>query len=166
MLCGRRHAYFCRVLPERGLLQGRPLLPTGWGAGEELTKSWPTSEQLCVQNLALAISCCFSPAKSMYNIRLVRSWPRVGHGLANFWHEHFRVEIAGVFLAVVLWQHPILVRFLRMCTVVLGLTEVGEGVWNPWASKPQISKFARLQSYEFTKTRKDWEWPGKSKWGA
>ena len=31
----------------------------GWGVGEELTKSWPTFEQLCVQNLALAISCCF-----------------------------------------------------------------------------------------------------------
>ena len=31
----------------------------GWGVGEELTKSWPTFEHLCVQNLALAISCCF-----------------------------------------------------------------------------------------------------------
>ena len=25
--------------------------------------------------------------------------------VANFEHEHFRAEIAGVFLAVVLWQH-------------------------------------------------------------
>ena len=45
-------------------MQGRPLqLPMGWGVGEELTKSWPTFEQLCVQNLALAISYCFSPTK-------------------------------------------------------------------------------------------------------
>ena len=58
----------------RGLLQGRPLqLPMGWGVGEELTKSWPTFEQLCVQNLALAISYCFSPTKSAYKIRLARS---------------------------------------------------------------------------------------------
>ena len=36
----------------RGLLQGRLLpLPMGWGVGEELTKSWPTFEQLCVQIL-------------------------------------------------------------------------------------------------------------------
>ena len=31
----------------------------GWRVGEELTKSWPTFEQFCVQNLALAISCHF-----------------------------------------------------------------------------------------------------------
>ena len=44
----------------RGLLQGRPLqLPMGWGVGEELTKSWPTFEQLCVQNLAWAIFVLF-----------------------------------------------------------------------------------------------------------
>ena len=44
-------SYFSGVA--RGLLQGRPLqLPMGWGVGEELTKSWPTCEQLCVQNLA------------------------------------------------------------------------------------------------------------------
>ena len=44
----------------RGLLHGRPLqLPMGWGVGKELTKSWPTFEQLCVQNLAPAISYCF-----------------------------------------------------------------------------------------------------------
>ena len=43
----------------------------GWGVGEELTKSWPTFEQLCVQNLALAISCCFSPTKSVYKIQLI-----------------------------------------------------------------------------------------------
>ena len=48
----------------RGLLQGRPLqLPMGWGVGKELTKSWPTLEQLCVQNLARAISYYFSPTK-------------------------------------------------------------------------------------------------------
>ena len=29
----------------------------GRGVGDELTKSWPAFEQLCVQNLALAISC-------------------------------------------------------------------------------------------------------------
>ena len=47
----------------RGLLQGRPLrLLMGWGAGEELTKSWPTFERLRVQDLALAISYCFSPS--------------------------------------------------------------------------------------------------------
>ena len=44
----------------RGLLQGRPLqFPMGWGVGEELTKSWPTFEQLYVQNLALAIRTAF-----------------------------------------------------------------------------------------------------------
>ena len=49
----------------RGLLQGRPLqLPMGWGVGEELTKSWPTFEQLCVQNLAWAISYCCLPPKA------------------------------------------------------------------------------------------------------
>ena len=69
----------------RGLLQGRSLqLPMGWGVGEQLTKSWPTFEQLCVQNLALAISCCFSPTMSEYKIQLAGSWPRLGHGLANF----------------------------------------------------------------------------------
>ena len=94
-------------------------LPMGWGVGDELTKSWPTFEQLCVQNLALAISYCFSPTKSAYKIRLARSWPRVGQRLANFWHEHFRVEIAGVFLAVVLWQHPklVLTAFQRCCAI-------------------------------------------------
>ena len=56
----------------RGILQGRPLqLPMGWGVDKELTKSWPTYEQLCVQNLALAISCCFSRTKSTYEIRLL-----------------------------------------------------------------------------------------------
>ena len=69
----------------KGLLQGRPLqLPMGWEVGEELTKSWPTFEQLCVQNLAWAISYCFGPTKSAYKIRLARSWPRVGHGLPTF----------------------------------------------------------------------------------
>ena len=58
----------------RELLQGRPLqLPMGWGVGEELTKSRSTFEQLCVQNLALAISYSFSPTKSVYKIRLARS---------------------------------------------------------------------------------------------
>ena len=55
-------------------------LPMGWGVDEELTESWPTIEQLCVQNLALTISCCCSPTKSL----LARSWPRVGHGLPTF----------------------------------------------------------------------------------
>ena len=69
----------------KGLLQGEHLqLPMGWGVGEELTKSWPSFEKLCVQNLSLAISCCFSPTKSAYKIRLARSWPRVGHGLPTF----------------------------------------------------------------------------------
>ena len=58
----------------RGLLQGRPLqLLMRWGVGEELTKTWQTFEQLCVQNLGLAISYCFSPTKSVYKIRLARS---------------------------------------------------------------------------------------------
>ena len=34
------------------------------GVNKELTKNWLTFEQLCVQNLALAISCCFSPVKN------------------------------------------------------------------------------------------------------
>ena len=49
----------------RRLFQGRPLqLPMGWGVGQELSKSWPTCEQLCLQNLALAISCSCYPTKS------------------------------------------------------------------------------------------------------
>ena len=64
----------------RGLLQGRPLqFPIGWGAGVELTKSWPTPEQ----NLALGILCFFLNKRS-YKIRLPGSWPRVGHGLPTF----------------------------------------------------------------------------------
>ena len=48
----------------RGLLQGRPLqLPMEWGVGEESTKSWPTFEQFCVQNLALGVSCCSGAKK-------------------------------------------------------------------------------------------------------
>ena len=58
----------------RGLLQGRPLQPPmGWGVGEELAKSWPTFEQLSVQNLIWVISYCFSPSKSAYKIRLARN---------------------------------------------------------------------------------------------
>ena len=132
----------------RGRLQGRPLQPLmGWGVGEELTKSWPTFEQLCVQNLVLAISCCFSPTRSAYKIRLARSWPRVGHGLANFWHDNFRVEIAGVFL-VVLWQHPITAIFTGNPQKMGGL----EGEHKGWRLKmgfpseiaPSKSPFAVL----------------------
>ena len=39
---------------------------------------------------------------SQMNFSLQKSWIWV----ANVWHKHFRVEIAAVFLAVVLWQHP------------------------------------------------------------
>ena len=40
----------------------------GWGVGEELTKSWPTFEQLCVQNLAWAISYCFFSEQKLDNV--------------------------------------------------------------------------------------------------
>ena len=64
----------------RGLLQGRPLqLPMGWGVGEKLTKSWPTFEQLCVHNIALAISYCFSTSKSA--ARTKSGWLEVDHEL-------------------------------------------------------------------------------------
>ena len=55
----------------------------GWGVGEELTKSWPTFEQLCVQNLALAISCCFPPAKK--KARTKSGWLEVDQELDNGW---------------------------------------------------------------------------------
>ena len=80
------------------------------GVDQELANFWAT---LCT-NLALAISGCFSATKSAHKIGLARSAQnRAGQKLtkswtwvANFWHEHSHVEIAGVFLAVVLWQHP------------------------------------------------------------
>ena len=83
----------------RGLLQGRPLqLPMGWGVGKELTKSWPTFEQLCVQNLAWAISYCLSPRAHTKS-----GWLEVGQeldmGCQLLCHEHLRVEIAGVGLS-------------------------------------------------------------------
>ena len=68
----------------RGLLQGRPM---AWGVGEELIKSWPT--KLLWSNSVYKIMPWrfrfgFSPTKSACNIRLARSWPRVGHGLPTF----------------------------------------------------------------------------------
>ena len=53
----------------------------GWGVGEELTKSWPTFEQLCVQNLALAISYCFLLPKA----RTKSGWLEVDQELDNGW---------------------------------------------------------------------------------
>ena len=70
----------------RGLLQGRPLqLPMGWGVGDELTKSRPTFEQLCVQNLALAISYFFYPTKSAYKCTIKSGWLEVDQELDNSW---------------------------------------------------------------------------------
>ena len=98
-----------RVLPEDYCKED----PCNFPWGGELARSWPrvgqlltNSHQLCVQNLALALVCCFSWTKSTYKIRLARSWPEVRHGLPTFDTSIFRVEIAGVFIAVVLWQHP------------------------------------------------------------
>ena len=51
-----------QVLPE-DYCKEDPCNFHGWGVGEESTKSWPTFEQLCVQDLAWAISYCFPPAK-------------------------------------------------------------------------------------------------------
>ena len=84
----------------KGLLHGRPLqLARGWGVGEELNKSWPNFEQLCVQNLGLAISCCVSPTTSAYKIRLARSWPRVeDHGLPTFDSNISVLKLQGSFL--------------------------------------------------------------------
>ena len=66
-------------------LQGRPMrLPTGWGVGEELTKSWPTFEQLCVQSLPRRFLTVFLRPRARTKIRLARSRPRVGHGLPTF----------------------------------------------------------------------------------
>ena len=75
--------------PKRALRQSRPSR---------------TIEQLCVRNLAWHFSvfsyegCVQNPARQ----KLTNSWTWI----ANCSHEHFHVEIAGVFLAEVLWQHP------------------------------------------------------------
>ena len=83
----------------RGPLQGRPLkLPMGWRVDEELTKSWPIVEQLCLQSLAVAIFCCFSPTKTAHKIRLAGSSPRVGHGLPTFDTNISALKLQGSFL--------------------------------------------------------------------
>ena len=70
----------------------------GWGVGEELTKSWPTFEQLCVQNLALAISCCFSPTKSAYKIRWLEVDQELDNGWATFDTNISVLKLQGSFL--------------------------------------------------------------------
>ena len=88
-----------RVLPEDYCKEDPcNLIKKGWGVGEELTKSWPTFEQLWVQNLAWAFSYCFSPTESAYKIRLARSWPRVGHGLPTFDTNISVLKLQGSFL--------------------------------------------------------------------
>ena len=66
------------------------------GIDQELTNFWAT---LCVQNLALAISCCFSPTKSAYKIRLARSWPRVGQRFGSAIWAAWDSDL-GEFLAI------------------------------------------------------------------
>ena len=84
----------------RGLLQGRPLqLPMGWGVGEELTKSWPILTNSVYKILLGRFCTVFLLPRARANPagqKLTKSCTWV----ANFLHEHFRVEIAGVFLAV------------------------------------------------------------------
>ena len=68
----------------------------GWGVGEELTKSWPTFDQLCVQILLRRFHTVFLPPRA----RTKSGRPEVDQELDMGWqllHEHFRVEIAGVF---------------------------------------------------------------------
>ena len=84
--------------------------PWGGVLAMSLTKSWPTFEQLCVQNIALAISYCFF---SYQKKRTKSGWLEVDQGVGQtvgptFDTKHFRVEIEGFFLALVLWQHPTL----------------------------------------------------------
>ena len=81
-------------------------LPMGWGVGEELTKSWPTLEQLCVQNLAQAILCCFFSCQESGWLEVDQAGPSVGYGLPTFDTDISVLKLLGVFLAEVLWQHP------------------------------------------------------------
>ena len=53
-------AYMIRVLPEDYCKED----PCNFPWDGELAWNWPTFEQLCVQNLALAISYCFSPIRA------------------------------------------------------------------------------------------------------
>ena len=99
----------------RGLLQGRPLqLPTGRGVGAELTKSWPTFEQVCVTKSCPAISCCFSPT-SAYKTRLARSWPRVGHGLPTLTRTFPCWNCRGRSCSSPLATPKLIIEFLRGC---------------------------------------------------
>ena len=65
----------------------------GWRVGDELTKSWASFEQLCVQNLALAIFRTVFLLPSAYKIRLARIRADFREGDAT---KHFSVK-KGVF---------------------------------------------------------------------
>ena len=97
----------------RGPLQGRPLqFSDGMGSWRGINQELTNFEQLCVQNLALAISCCFSHSKSAHKIRLARNWPSVEHGLLQPLTRTFpcwNYNKPKVFLPKLLWQHPIFV---------------------------------------------------------
>ena len=83
----------------RGLLQGRPLqLPMECGVAEELTKSWPTFDQLCVQNLARAISSCFFSYQERGQNPAGQKLTKGCTWVANFLHEHSVLKLQGSFL--------------------------------------------------------------------
>ena len=98
---------FSRVLPEDHCKED----PCNFPWGGVLATSWPRVGQLLSNSVYKILlgrlrTVLLIPTKSVYKIRLARSWPRTG--VANFWYEHFRVEIAGCSSDwVVLWQHPI-----------------------------------------------------------
>ena len=122
----------------------------GWGVGEELTKSWPLFGQLCVQNLALAISGFFSPAKSAYKIRLARSWPRVGHGVPTFDTNISVLKLQGSFLQECLdlqsWQPAIEVlkpRADKSAEKVFRKVPAPNGCWGNCRKVLRASSFCR-----------------------
>ena len=88
-----------RALPEDYCKEDPLQLPMGWGVGKELTKSWPTFEQLCVQNLALAFRAVFLLPKARAKSGWLEVHQELDMGWPTFDAKHFRVEIEGVILA-------------------------------------------------------------------
>ena len=78
----------------------------------ELARNWPRVGQLLSNSVYKILPWRFLAVFLLPRARTKSAWLEVDQELdvgCQVWHEHhiFRVEIAGVFLAVVLWQHPI-----------------------------------------------------------
>ena len=97
-----------RVLPEDYCKED----PCNFPWDGELARNWPRVDTNfwatpCTKSCPSAFML-FSSTKLVPNpAGWGGSWPRVGHGLPTFRRENLHVEIAWVFLAVVLWQDPI-----------------------------------------------------------